>query len=60
VHSGTLRLGLDGRAIDLSEGDSVYFAADVRHGYANPGTTPCTYHVAAIIMRPRRAPAGRS
>jgi transcriptional regulator with XRE-family HTH domain len=54
VDSGTLRLGLDGRAIDLNEGDSAYFAADVRHSYANLGTAPCTYHVAAIIMRPRR------
>ena len=66
VDSGTLRLRLDGRLlpdeppgldereIDLAAGDSAYFAADVRHGYANPGAIPCTYHVAAIIMRPRR------
>ena len=60
VDSGTLRLrldeplGLDEREIDLTSGDSAYFAADVRHGYANPGAIPCTYHVAAIIMRPRR------
>ncbi len=60
VDSGTLRLrllegGLEegDREIDLDAGDSVYFAADVRHGYANPGAGPCTYHVAAIIMRPR-------
>jgi XRE family transcriptional regulator, regulator of sulfur utilization len=58
VDSGTLRLRLDGREIDLNAGDSVYFAADTRHGYANPGTGPCTYHVAAIIMRPRRQGAG--
>ena len=54
VDSGILRLRLDGREIDLNAGDSAYFAADARHGYANPGTGPCTYHVAAIIMRPRR------
>lgn len=54
VDGGTLRLRLDDRAIDLNAGDSAYFAADARHGYANPGTAPCTYHVAAIIMRPRR------
>lgn len=60
VESGTLRLRLSegglaegDREIDLGAGDSVYFAADVRHGYANPGAAPCTYHVAAIIMRPR-------
>jgi XRE family transcriptional regulator, regulator of sulfur utilization len=60
VESGTLRLRLDSREIDLNAGDSVYFAADARHGYANPGTGPCTYHVAAIIMRPRRQGAASS
>jgi transcriptional regulator with XRE-family HTH domain len=60
VDSGILRLRLDNREIDLNAGDSVYFAADVRHGYANPGTAPCTYHVAAMIMRPRRPSAGPS
>lgn len=54
VDTGTLRLRLEGREIDLRAGDSAYFAADIRHGYANPGTAPCGYHVAAIIMRPRR------
>jgi XRE family transcriptional regulator, regulator of sulfur utilization len=54
VDSGTLRLRLDDREIDLGAGDSAYFAADARHGYANQGTVACTYHVAAIIMRPRR------
>jgi XRE family transcriptional regulator, regulator of sulfur utilization len=54
VQSGTLRLTVDERAIDLRAGDSVYFAADVPHGYANPGRHACTYHVAALIMRPRR------
>jgi XRE family transcriptional regulator, regulator of sulfur utilization len=54
VDSGILSLRLDGREIDLNAGDSVYFAADTKHGYSNPGTAPCTYHVAAIIMRPRR------
>jgi XRE family transcriptional regulator, regulator of sulfur utilization len=54
VDRGILRLRLDSGEIDLSSGDSVYFAADARHGYANPGTDPCTYHVAAIIMRPRQ------
>jgi XRE family transcriptional regulator, regulator of sulfur utilization len=54
VDTGTVRLRLDHREIDLNAGDSAYFAADVRHGYANPGAVPCAYHVAAIIMRPRR------
>lgn len=53
VDKGMLRVRLDDREIDLNAGDSVYFAADDRHGYANPGTESCTYQVAAIIMRPR-------
>ncbi|MGP3912908.1 helix-turn-helix domain-containing protein [Nonomuraea sp. 10N515B] len=55
VESGTLRLTLGDRDLDLTAGDSAYFAADVEHAYANPGTVPCTYYVAALIMRPRRA-----
>ncbi|MFI1730979.1 helix-turn-helix domain-containing protein [Streptomyces acidicola] len=53
VESGTLRLTLGDEALVLDAGDSAYFAADVTHGYANPGPAPCTYHVAALIMRPR-------
>ncbi|MPY48205.1 helix-turn-helix domain-containing protein [Streptomyces acidicola] len=53
VESGTLRLTLGDEALVLDAGDSAYFAADVTHGYANPGPEPCTYHVAALIMRPR-------
>lgn len=60
VDSGTLRLTVGDRTLDLDAGDSVYFAADVTHGYANPASVPCAYHVAALIMRPRAAqPRGR-
>jgi transcriptional regulator with XRE-family HTH domain len=54
VRSGTLRLTIGDTPLELSAGDSVYFAADVPHGYANAGITACTYDVAALIMRPRR------
>jgi transcriptional regulator with XRE-family HTH domain len=53
VHSGTLRLTVGETVLDLRAGDSVYFAADVTHGYANAGRSECTYYVAALIMRPR-------
>lgn len=54
IESGTLRLTLAERTVDLHAGDSVYFASDVTHAYANPdSTTPCTYHVAALVMRAR-------
>jgi transcriptional regulator with XRE-family HTH domain len=59
VGTGTLRLTVDGAAVELAAGDSAYFAADAVHRYANPGTGPCEYHVAALIMRPRTA-RGRS
>jgi transcriptional regulator with XRE-family HTH domain len=54
VESGGLRLTVGDRVIDLSAGDSVYFSADAVHGYANVTAAPCAYHVAALIMRPRR------
>jgi hypothetical protein len=31
----------------------LYFTADVSHGYADTASVPCTYYVAALIMRPR-------
>ncbi|MFD0735228.1 helix-turn-helix domain-containing protein [Planotetraspora mira] len=53
VESGTLRLTIGDESVDLNDGDSAYFAADVTHGYANVGPGPCTYYVAALIMRSR-------
>jgi XRE family transcriptional regulator, regulator of sulfur utilization len=59
VESGTLRLTIGGEDVTLDAGDSLYFAADVTHAYANPTATTCTYYVAALIMRPRGPrPAG--
>lgn len=55
VESGTLRLTLADTSVDLGEGDSAYFAADITHAYANAGSGPCTYYIAALIMRPRTA-----
>ncbi|TDD33157.1 XRE family transcriptional regulator [Actinomadura sp. KC06] len=54
VESGRLSVTVGEVHIALDAGDSVYFAADVVHGYANPSAQhPCTYYVAALIMRPR-------
>jgi len=53
VHTGHLRLTVAATTLDLTSGDSAYFAADRPHAYANPGTADCTYDVAALIMRPR-------
>jgi transcriptional regulator with XRE-family HTH domain len=46
VERGTLRLTLDGDALELREGDSVSYAGDCQHGFANPGTEPCVYYLA--------------
>lgn len=54
VEEGSLRVRVGDTAVDLDAGDSLYFAADVPHRYSNPGEMPCSYYVAALIMRPRR------
>jgi transcriptional regulator with XRE-family HTH domain len=59
VESGLLRLTIGETVLDLRAGDSVYFAADITHGYANVGRSACIYYVAALIMRPRRARPAR-
>jgi transcriptional regulator with XRE-family HTH domain len=59
VQDGTLALTVAGQKYLLVTGDSLYLAADVVHGYANAGSTRCTYSVAALIMQPRNAGAGR-
>jgi XRE family transcriptional regulator, regulator of sulfur utilization len=53
VLDGTLHLTLNGTGYDLTAGDSVYFPADSTHAYANRTDDPCTYYVAALIMRSR-------
>ena len=59
VQSGVITLTIDEETLKIEEGDSLYLAADVTLSYANHGATPCTYYVAALIMRPRRAGLGR-
>jgi len=55
VEAGRLRLTIRDQPLELNTGDSVYFAADTVHDYANTTSSPCTYYVAALIMRPRTA-----
>jgi transcriptional regulator with XRE-family HTH domain len=49
VETGTLRLTLDGDPIDLNAGDSVFYAGDRHHGFANPGDDPCVYYLAMDV-----------
>lgn len=54
VERGSLRLTLDGVAHTLRAGDSIYYAGDCLHGYANPGATPCVYYLAMDVAGDRR------
>lgn len=53
VERGALRLTVEQQVIDLEAGDSTYYEADRVHAFANTTGEPCTYYVAALIMRPR-------
>ncbi|WP_280265417.1 helix-turn-helix domain-containing protein [Nocardia wallacei] len=54
AESGTVTLTIDGdQVVELAAGDSVYLAADSTLHYANHTDHPCTYYVAALIMRSR-------
>jgi transcriptional regulator with XRE-family HTH domain len=46
VESGTLRLTLDGAEHDLGQGDSIFYAGDCHHGFANQGRKACVYYLA--------------
>jgi transcriptional regulator with XRE-family HTH domain len=46
VEAGVLRLSLDGDVVRLGRGDSIFYAADCHHGFANPGKRPCVYYLA--------------
>jgi transcriptional regulator with XRE-family HTH domain len=49
VEAGTLRLSLNGDAVDLRAGDSIFYAGDCRHGFANPGRKACVYYLAMDV-----------
>src|SRR5206468_5632072 len=43
MERGTLRLTIDGTPHTLHAGDSIYYAGDCWHGFANPGRVTCAY-----------------
>lgn len=61
MERGALLLTLDGVEHVLRAGDSIYYAGDCRHAFANPGHEPCVYYLAMELgrhrglERPRRA-----
>jgi transcriptional regulator with XRE-family HTH domain len=49
VERGTLRLTIDGTVYLVRAGDSIYYAGDCLHAFANPGTRPCVYYLAMDV-----------
>lgn len=46
VEAGTLRLSLDGDEVELSQGDSIFYAGDCHHGFTNTAAEPCVFYLA--------------
>ena len=56
MERGTLRLTIDDAEHVLRAGDSIYYAGDCRHAFANPGSETCVYYLAMELgqhTRPR-------
>jgi transcriptional regulator with XRE-family HTH domain len=53
VERGTLKLTLDGAVHTLRAGDSIYYAGDCHHAFANPGARPCVYYLAMDVAGDR-------
>src|SRR5437870_10093346 len=49
VERGTLRLTIDGAPYTLRRGDSIYYAGDCVHAFANPGGRDCVYYLAMDV-----------
>jgi transcriptional regulator with XRE-family HTH domain len=48
VERGRLRLTVAGMRYDLAAGDSISYAADVRHAFGNPGPETCVSYLAVV------------
>jgi transcriptional regulator with XRE-family HTH domain len=60
VESGVLLLTLDGTAYTLAAGDSIYYAGDCQHAFANPGQEPLVYYLAMDVSGAPLAAASHS
>jgi transcriptional regulator with XRE-family HTH domain len=56
MERGTLRLTIDGVEHLLRAGDSIYYAGDCRHAFANPGRETCIYYLAMELGQHRSPP----
>ncbi len=57
IEQGTLQLTLDDKIYQLHAGDSIYYAGDCHHAFANPGKVPCVYY---LVMELSPSPAQQS
>jgi len=58
MERGTLRLTIDGMPHTLHAGDSIYYAGDCWHGFANPGRVTCAYYLAMELAQHGAGRAG--
>jgi quercetin dioxygenase-like cupin family protein len=49
IEQGTLQLTLDEKIYLLHAGDSIYYAGDCHHAFANPGEASCVYYLVMEI-----------
>src|SRR5262249_50538705 len=49
MERGTLTLTIDGSPHTLRAGDSIYYAGDCGHAFANPAAEPCVYYLAMEV-----------
>jgi len=49
IEHGRLTLTINGEAIELEAGDSIYYDGDCHHAFANPGEEPCVYYLAMDV-----------
>ena len=52
IEQGTLMLTLDGTPYTLSAGDSIYYAGDCSHAFANPSSDLCIYYLVMDVTGP--------
>ena len=57
IEQGTLELTLNGEVYLLQAGDSIYYAGDCEHTFANPCEIPCIYYLVMEIAPHARVPS---
>jgi transcriptional regulator with XRE-family HTH domain len=56
IEQGTLQLTLNGEVYLLQAGDSIYYAGDCHHAFANPGDAPCVFYLVMDVTAHEQQP----